>query len=62
MLKFITSVLSGETPVNDGGSLVTFMFQRRDLSFQCYLVADSTAETLIAEDAQLYLCHSLPRT
>ena len=50
MLKFSASVLSGETPVNDGGSLVTLMFQRRDLSLQYHLVADSTVETLVAED------------
>ena len=57
MLKFSASILCGETPVNDGGSLVTLMFQRRDLSFQYHLVADSTVETLITEDAQLYLRH-----
>ena len=60
MLKFSASVLSGETPVNEGDSLVTLMFQRRDLSFQYHLVADSTVETLIAEDAQLYLSHVQP--
>ena len=60
MLKFSASVLSGETPVNDGGSLVTLMFQRRDLSLQYHLVADSTVETLVAEDAQLYLSHVQP--
>ena len=48
MLKFSASVLSGETPVNEGDSLVTLMFQRRDLSLQYHLVADSTVETLIA--------------
>ena len=62
MLKFSASVLSGEAPVNDGGSLVTLMFHRRDLSFQYHLVADSTVETLVAQDAQLYLSHSPPRT
>ena len=36
------------------------MFQRRDLSFQYHLVADSTVETLIAQDAQLYLGHIQP--
>ena len=60
MLKFSASVLSGETPVNEGDSLVTLMFQRRDLSFQYHLVADSTVETLIAQDAQLYLGHIQP--
>ena len=60
MLKFSASVLSGEAPVNDGGSLVTLMFQRRDLSLQYHLVADSTVETLVAEDAQLYLSHVQP--
>ena len=60
MLKFSASVLSGESPVNDGGSLVTLMFQRRDLSLQYHLVADSTVETLIAQDAQLYLSHVQP--
>ena len=59
MLKFSASVLSGETPVNEGDSLVTLMFQRRDLS-QYHLVADSTVETLIAQDAQLYLGHIQP--
>ena len=57
MLKFSASVLSGETPVNEGDSLVTLMFQRRDFSLQYHLVADSTVETLIAQDAQLYLGH-----
>ena len=52
MLKFSASVLCGETPVNDGDSLVTLMFQRLDLSLQYHLVADSTVETLVAEDAQ----------
>ena len=60
MLKFSASVLSGEAPVNDGGSLVTLMFQRRDLSFQYHLVADSTVKTLVAQDAQLYLSHVQP--
>ena len=53
MLKFSASVLSGEAPVYNGGSLVTLMFQRRDLSLQYHLVADSAVETLVAEDAQL---------
>ena len=60
MLKFSASILCGETPVYDGGSLVTLMFQRRDLSLQYHLVADSTVETLVAEDAQLYLGHVQP--
>ena len=30
MLKFSTSVLSGEAPVYDGDSLIAFTFQRRD--------------------------------
>ena len=60
MLKFSASVLSGESPVNDGGSLVTLMFHRRDLSFQYHLVADSTVKTLVAQDAQLYLSHVQP--
>ena len=34
--------------------------QRRDLSLQYHLVADSTVETLVAEDAQLYLSHVQP--
>ena len=60
MLKFSASVLSGETPVYDGDSLIALMFQRRDLSLQYHLVADSTVETLVAEDAQLYLSHVQP--
>ena len=60
MLKFSASVLSGETPVYDGYSLVTLMFQRRDLSLQYHLVADPTVETLVAQDAQLYLSHVQP--
>ena len=61
MLKFSASILCGETPVYDGGSLVTLMFQRRDLSLQYRLVTDSTVETLVAEDAQLYLSHPFGR-
>ena len=55
MLKFSASVLSGETPVYDGGSLIALMFQRRDLSLQYHLVADPTV--LVAQDAQLYFSH-----
>ena len=60
MLKFSASVLSGETPVYDGDSLIALMLQRRDLSLQYQLVADSTVETLVAENAQLYLSHVQP--
>ena len=60
MLKFGASVLSGEAPVYDGDSLIALMFQRRDLSLQYHLVADSTVETLVAQDAQLYLSHIQP--
>ena len=60
MLKFSASVLSGEAPVYDGDSLIALMFQRQDLSFQYHLVADSTVETLITQDAQLYLSHVQP--
>ena len=60
MLKFSASVPSGETPVNDGGGLIALMLQHRDLCLQYHLVADSAVETLIAEDAQLYLGHVQP--
>ena len=60
MLKFSASVLCGEVPVYDGDSLIAFTFQRQDLSFQYHLVADSMIETLITQDAQLYLSHIQP--
>ena len=60
MLKFSASVLSREAPVYGGDSFIAFTFQRRDLSLQCHLVADSEVETLGAQDAQFYLCHVQP--
>ena len=60
MLKFSSSVLSGKTPIDDGYSPVTLTFKCQDLSFQYHLVADSTVETPVAEDTQLYLSHVQP--
>ena len=53
MLEFSASILGGEPPVYDGVSTVALAFQRRDLSFQCCFIADPTAQTLPAEDAEL---------
>ena len=58
MLKFSASVLSGEPPVNDGGSLVT-LFQRRDLSLQYHLVADSTLRHWVLKTLNS-ICHVQP--
>ena len=60
MLKFSASILSGEAPVYDGYSLIALTFQRPNLSLKYHLVADSTVETLVAEDAQLHLSHVQP--
>ena len=60
MLEFSASVLSGEAPVYDGDGLIALMLQRRDLSLEYHLVADSTVEALVAEDTQLNLSHVQP--
>ena len=60
MQEFSASVLGGEPPVYDGVSTVALAFQRRDLSFQCCFIADPTAQTLPAEDAELDLSHVQP--
>ena len=59
-MQSVTSILDGKAPVYDGDSLIAFTFQRQDLSLQYHLVADSTVEALVAQDAQLYLSHVEP--
>ena len=53
MFELTASVLGGEPPVYDGGGLVAFAFERRDLPSQRRFIADPAVQTLPAEDAQL---------
>ena len=60
MLEFSASVLGGEPPVYDCGSLVALMLKRRDLCLQYHFVADPAVEALSTEDAQFNLSHVQP--
>lgn len=51
------SLGGGEAPVYDFLSLVALMFQGRYLPSQSLFITDSTLQTLLAEDTQLYLRH-----
>ena len=60
MLEFGASVLGGEPPVYDCGSLVAFMLKRRYFCLQYHFVADPAVEALSTEDAQFNLSHVEP--
>ena len=60
MCKFSASILGRETPVYDGGSVVALTFECVDLPSQRHFIADTTVETLVAEDTQFYLDHVQP--
>ena len=60
MLKFSASILGRETPVYDGGSVVALTFECVDLPSQRHFIADTTLQTLVAEDTDLDLRHVQP--
>ena len=56
-MKFKTGIVSGKAPVDNGSRIIALGLKRPYLPSQLHFIRYSTPQAMLAEDAQLYLCH-----